>query len=200
MLRDQLTSFRPAVARWEHDFTSLLWDPPPDEIATSVVLAAAGVSDNSPPAAPPKLELHVPLCVDVSPQSLRRLFSLCADGLLGALALTKLESATECAVSARPPPFVRRSATTRAGTGPARVRQPAAVINTEHAEPTHAARTAHRTTARSTQRHIQACRPPYLALLIRLLPPASRVAAPLHVPRPPPPSQGPPPLCVRLQA
>lgn len=83
------------VGPWEHDLQSLLSDPPPDEIASAVAHMADRASYDSPDT-PPKLQLHVPLCLDVAPECLRRLFSVCADALVSALALSQLESAKEC--------------------------------------------------------------------------------------------------------
>ena len=96
------------VGPWEHDFTSLASDPPPGEIAAAVALAvaeapnanvgadelaaggaaggraaalAAAAAAASKPARREALPLHAPLCVDVSPSTLRLLIVSAAEAL-----------------------------------------------------------------------------------------------------------------------
>ena len=61
------------VGPWEHDFQSLITEPPPDEIASAVALAAAQASDDADTDEAPVLEMCIPLCVDVSPRTLELL-------------------------------------------------------------------------------------------------------------------------------
>ena len=96
------------VGPWEHDFTSLASDPPPGEITAAVALAvaeapnanvgadelaaggaaggraaalAAAAAAASKPARREALPLHAPLCVDVSPSTLRLLIVSAAEAL-----------------------------------------------------------------------------------------------------------------------
>ena len=93
------------VGPWEHDFSSLAAEPPPDAIATAVALSAVA-RDKPPTAGNPmaaaaaaaaaataaaELPLRAPLCLDVSPAALRRLLAVLAEALQRALHLASLE-------------------------------------------------------------------------------------------------------------
>ena len=91
------------VGPWEHDYYSLMHDPPPDEIASAVALAAAeaqpgGGGSTAGGAALPNLQLHVPLCLDVSPSTIHLLLASALSVLRQVVSLQSVQSAAECAL------------------------------------------------------------------------------------------------------
>ena len=88
------------VGPWEHDYSSLSHEPPPDEIASAVALAAAEQLDSSPDAdSPPDLQISVPLCVDVSPQTVHLLLHALVDTLEEVGSIDALQSTADCAIA-----------------------------------------------------------------------------------------------------
>ena len=96
------------VGPWDHDYTSLIEDPPPDEIASAVALAYR--SDQRPllgigEVEVPDLELRMPVCLDICPDTMDMLVATLLEVLTEVLALVEetsngggMHSARECAL------------------------------------------------------------------------------------------------------
>ena len=80
------------VGPWEHDYVSLIDDPPPDEIASAVALAA-GSGERALTAIgyteTPDLELRMPICLDVCPQTVDMLIGTLLEVLTDVLTIAE---------------------------------------------------------------------------------------------------------------